>query len=55
MAFVFGVIICLISCFSGFVSKPGPKGVGAATNAAVVASAVLCALVNYLISALVYG
>lgn len=54
-AFVFGVIICLVSCFFGFTSKPGPSGVGVATNAAVVVSAVTCAALNYVLSDILYG
>lgn len=54
-AFVFGVVICLVSCFYGFTAKPGPKGVGVATNAAVVTSAVVCAFLNYLISELAFA
>lgn len=54
-AALFGVTICLVSCFYGFTSQPGPKGVGAATNAAVVVSAVACAIANYLVSQAVYG
>ena len=54
-AVLFGALICLVSCFCGFNSRPGPKGVGQATNMAVVASAVLCAVVNYLVSELLYG
>jgi phospholipid/cholesterol/gamma-HCH transport system permease protein len=52
---VFGTIICLVSCYCGFHSKPGPRGVGSATNSAVVISAVVCVMVNYIISELVYG
>ncbi len=51
----FGTFICTISCFFGYTSKPGPAGVGSATNAAVVASAVCCAIVNYLISEVMYA
>lgn len=54
-AALFGVMISLVSCFFGFTSQPGPKGVGAATNAAVVVSAVACAIANYLVSQAVYG
>ena len=54
-AAVFGVIICLVSCYCGFHSKAGPRGVGSATNAAVVVSAVVCVVVNYLISEMFYG
>jgi phospholipid/cholesterol/gamma-HCH transport system permease protein len=52
---VFGAIICLVSCYQGFTSAPGPTGVGAATNAAVVVSAVVCALLNYFLSQVLYG
>lgn len=50
----FGSFICTISCYCGFYSKPGPSGVGSATNAAVVVSAVACAVVNYFISEVMY-
>jgi phospholipid/cholesterol/gamma-HCH transport system permease protein len=52
---VFGTVICLISCYCGFHSKPGPEGVGLATNHAVVASSVSCLAMNYLVSEIVYG
>ncbi len=51
---VFGVIICLVSCYCGFTTNPGPSGVGQATNAAVVLSAMLCAVLNYLLSELLF-
>jgi phospholipid/cholesterol/gamma-HCH transport system permease protein len=54
-AVFFGVIICLVSCYCGFASSPGPSGVGRATNAAVVVSAVLCALLNYVLSTVMFG
>jgi len=54
-AFVFAIIICLVSCFFGYTSPKGPAGVGRATNAAVVVSAVVCAILNYLMSELLYG
>ena len=54
-SFVFAVIICLVSCFYGYTSPKGAKGVGEATNAAVVVSAVVCAVLNYLLSELLYG
>ncbi len=53
--FSFGVTICLVSCFYGFRSAPGPAGVGQATNAAVVTSAVACAVANYFLSRWLYG
>lgn len=52
---VFGAIISLVSCFYGFTTTPGPAGVGRATNAAVVVSAVTCALLNYLLSEVLFG
>lgn len=54
-ALVFGGTICLVSCWYGFTSQPGPAGVGRATNLAVVVSAVVCALLNYLLSQVMYG
>jgi phospholipid/cholesterol/gamma-HCH transport system permease protein len=54
-AFFFGIIICLVSCFYGFNSKSGPNGVGEATNASVVVSAVSCALLNYLMSEILFS
>jgi len=54
-ALLFGVVICLVSCYQGFHSAPGPEGVGRATNRACVVSAVTCVLLNYLLSELYYG
>jgi len=52
---VFGMVICMVSCYNGFFSAPGPSGVGQATNNAVVVSACICAIVNYFLSELMYG
>jgi phospholipid/cholesterol/gamma-HCH transport system permease protein len=52
---IFGTVICLISCYCGFYTKPGPEGVGLATNHAVVAASVSGLAVNYLVSEMVYG
>lgn len=54
-SFLFGIVICLVSCYHGFTSKPGPSGVGDATNHAVVVSAVGCAVINYFLSEIFYG
>jgi len=54
-AFVFGLIICSISCFYGFNCGQGPEGVGQATNRAVVLGSVICIVLNYFISELLYG
>ena len=52
---IFGGIICLVSCYNGFRSGPGPRGVGAATNRAVVLVSVSCVIINYFISEALYG
>ncbi|MCB9678368.1 MAG: ABC transporter permease [Alphaproteobacteria bacterium] len=54
-AFAFGIVICLVSCYYGFTTRPGPSGVGRATNAAVVVSAVVCSLLNYVMSEILFG
>jgi phospholipid/cholesterol/gamma-HCH transport system permease protein len=54
-SFVFGITICLVSCYYGFNCDPGPAGVGSATNAAVVTSAVACAGANFFLSQWLYG
>jgi phospholipid/cholesterol/gamma-HCH transport system permease protein len=51
----FGAVICLVSCYQGFTSAPGPNGVGSATNAAVVLSACIAAIINYLLTTVFYG
>lgn len=52
---IFGTITCLVSCYFGFSSAPGPSGVGQATNSAVVVSAMAAAILNYFLSELMYG
>ncbi|MBX2796174.1 MAG: ABC transporter permease [Myxococcales bacterium] len=54
-AFVFGVVICVVSCYHGFHSTAGATGVGRATNAAVVGAAVVCAVLNYVLSEVLFG
>ena len=54
-AMVFGTLICITSCYFGFHSDDGPKGVGNATNMAVVVSAIACVLINYALSEWLYG
>lgn len=54
-SFVFGGVICLVSCYAGFSTEAGPAGVGRATNRAVVVSAVCCAIVNYGLSEMFFG
>ncbi len=52
---VFGMLIATISGFFGFFSEKGPKGVGKATNRAVVTMCIVCILADYLLTALFYG
>jgi len=54
-AMFFGMIICTISCYFGFNCGKGPAGVGQATNRAVVTSSVVCIVLNYFLSELLYG
>lgn len=54
-AALFGSFICTVSCFHGYHAASGPAGVGRATNLAVVVSAVVCAILNYFVSQVVYG
>ncbi|MCC8417999.1 MAG: ABC transporter permease [Rickettsia endosymbiont of Bryobia graminum] len=53
-AAVFGFIISIISCYSGYSSDKGAKGVGTATTSAVVISSVLILCSNYLLTALFF-
>lgn len=52
---VFALMISTLSCFQGFYSEPGPEGVGKATNRAVVSVCVVCIILNYLLSEMMYG
>lgn len=52
---VFALFISLLSCYQGYYSRPGPEGVGRATNRAVVSVCVICIIVNYFLSEMMYG
>lgn len=54
---VFGWLVALIACFHGYTAakKDGAEGVGTATNRAIVHGAVMCIVLNLLISWLLYG
>jgi phospholipid/cholesterol/gamma-HCH transport system permease protein len=54
-AAVFGFMITLLGCYNGYYSKGGAQGVGAATTNAVVSSAIMILVFNYLITALFFG
>jgi phospholipid/cholesterol/gamma-HCH transport system permease protein len=49
-AAVFGFIISTVSCFRGYNSDKGARGVGAATTSAVVTSSIMILISNYLIT-----
>ncbi|WP_342271483.1 ABC transporter permease [Candidatus Tisiphia endosymbiont of Parasteatoda lunata] len=53
-AAVFGFIISIVSCYSGYYSGTGAKGVGTSTTSAVVNSSVLILISNYLITELFF-
>lgn len=54
---VFGWIVALISCFHGYraAKRDGAEGVGVATNRAIVHGAVVCIVMNLVISWALYG
>lgn len=54
-AAVFGFIIALMGCYSGYHSKGGAQGVGTATTNAVVSSSILILTFNYVITELFFG
>jgi len=54
-AFIFGIIISTVSCYSGYNSDKGAKGVGSATTRAVVNSSILILLSNYIITELFFS
>lgn len=49
---VFGFLLSIMGCYYGYTSRGGAEGVGSATRAAVVASAVLILASNYLMTSL---
>ncbi|MEM6491909.1 MAG: ABC transporter permease [Pseudomonadota bacterium] len=53
-AAVFGFIVALMGCYSGFHSRGGAQGVGTATTNAVAASMALILVFNYMITELFF-
>lgn len=53
-AFVFGIIICIVSCFEGLRAEGGAEGVGRATTVAVVTSFMLIIASDLLFTAMFY-
>ena len=54
-AAVFGFIIALMGCYSGFNSKGGAQGVGTATTNAVVSSSILILAANYVLTSILFN
>lgn len=52
---VFGFLISLMGCYTGYHSKGGAQGVGAATTYAVVSGSVLILMFDYILSALLFS
>ena len=53
-AFIFGMIICVVSCFEGFRTEGGAEGVGRSTTVAVVTSFLLIIAADCLCTAIFY-
>lgn len=54
-AAAFGFIIAIMSCYFGYYSSKGAKGVGSATTYAVVSSSIMILISNYLITAIFFS
>ncbi len=54
-AAIFGFIIAVMSCYHGYYSDKGARGVGLATTNAVVSSSILILFSNYLITELFFS
>ena len=53
-AFIFGIIICIVSCLQGMRTEGGAEGVGQATTQAVVTSFVLIIAADCIFTAIFY-
>ena len=53
-SFIFGIIICVVSCFEGFRTEGGAEGVGRSTTVAVVSSFILIIAADCLCTAAFY-
>jgi phospholipid/cholesterol/gamma-HCH transport system permease protein len=51
---VFAILTCLIACFYGYYSAPGPAGVSRAINLAVVVASTTIVVVNYFLTEMMY-
>jgi phospholipid/cholesterol/gamma-HCH transport system permease protein len=51
---IFSLLVCLLACFYGFNSAPGPAGVSRAINLAVVVGSTAIIVLNYFLTELMY-
>lgn len=51
---IFAVVVCLMSCYYGFNSAPGPAGVSRAINWAVVIGSTSIIVLNYFLTEIMY-
>ncbi len=54
-AFVFGILITLLSCYNGFFASGGAQGVGRATTNAVVSSSIAILVFNYFLTEIFFA
>ena len=54
---LFGWLVAIVACYHGYraAKREGAEGVGVATNRAIVHSAVLCIVLNMILSAILYA
>jgi len=52
---VFGSIIAVVCCYQGFFTDGGAEGVGKATTRSVVISSILILIIDYILTALLFG
>lgn len=54
---IFGWLVAIVACYHGYraAKREGAEGVGVATNRAIVHSAVLCIVLNMILSAILYA
>jgi len=53
--FIFAFIIAFVSCYKGFTSEGGTKGVGRSTTQSVVISSITILIVNFFITKVVFS
>jgi len=51
----FALVISIFCCFQGYFAGVGARGVGQAINRAIVGVCIICIVINYFLSELMYG